>query len=147
MFPGFRWSAFSSIRTESQLLCLHGKMWVKEKRYSGMLYTLYELARKSRKPRNWQKLNENRLGFFQFFALFFLQCVGSLSSLKRKTTWICRDILLSSVLLISIKKWFFNHFDILFWISIKFPQQNINQSETEIGDKKLSVELYVNKFH
>ena len=26
---------------------------------------------------------------------------------------------------------------------MKFPQQNINQSETRIGDKKLSLELYV----
>ena len=31
---------------------------------------------------------------------------------------------------------------LFFWWSIKFPQQNINQSETEISDKKLSVELY-----
>ena len=30
-----------------------------------------------------------------------------------------------------------------FWWSIEFPQQNISQSETRIGDKKLSVELYV----
>ena len=29
----------------------------------------------------------------------------------------------------------------LFWRSIKFPQQNINQSEARLGDKKLSVEL------
>ena len=29
-----------------------------------------------------------------------------------------------------------------FWCSIKFLQQNINQSETRIGDRKLSVELY-----
>ena len=29
-----------------------------------------------------------------------------------------------------------------FWWSIKFPQQNINQSETRNGDKKLSVKLY-----
>ena len=26
--------------------------------------------------------------------------------------------------------------------SVKFPEQNINQSETRIGDKKLSMELY-----
>ena len=32
---------------------------------------------------------------------------------------------------------------IFFWWSIKFRQQNINQSEARIGDKKLSVELYV----
>ena len=32
------------------------------------------------------------------------------------------------------------------WWSIKFMQQNINQSETGIGDKKLSVKLYAS-FH
>ena len=36
------------------------------------------------------------------------------------------------------------HFHFSFWWSIKFPQQNNNQSETGIGDKKLSVELYDN---
>ena len=36
----------------------------------------------------------------------------------------------------------FFSFSFRFWWSIKFPQQNINQSETEIGDKKLSVQLY-----
>ena len=39
----------------------------------------------------------------------------------------------------------FYYFGILLRISIKFPQRNINQSKTGIGDKKLSVELYVNK--
>ena len=32
---------------------------------------------------------------------------------------------------------------IFFWWSIEFPQQNISQSETRTGDKKLSVELYI----
>ena len=36
----------------------------------------------------------------------------------------------------------FNHFHFLFWWSIKFLQQNINQSETRIGDTKLSLELW-----
>ena len=36
----------------------------------------------------------------------------------------------------------FLSFLLLFWWSIEFPQQNINQSETGIGDKKLSEELY-----
>ena len=31
----------------------------------------------------------------------------------------------------------------LFFQSIKFPQQNINESGIRIGDKKLSVALYV----
>ena len=34
----------------------------------------------------------------------------------------------------------------LFWWNIKFLQQNINQSETVIGDKELSVERYVKSF-
>ena len=37
---------------------------------------------------------------------------------------------------------YFYHFHFLFWWSIEFPQQNINQSETRIGGKNLSVELY-----
>ena len=32
---------------------------------------------------------------------------------------------------------------VFFWWSIEFPKQNINQSETGIWGKKLSVELYV----
>ena len=36
----------------------------------------------------------------------------------------------------------FYHFHFFFWQSIKFEQQNINQSETGIDDKKLSMELY-----
>ena len=43
-----------------------------------------------------------------------------------------------------IKKLCFYYFHFFSWWSIKFPQQNINQSETRIGDEKLSVELYVN---
>ena len=36
------------------------------------------------------------------------------------------------------------HFHYFFLLRTKFLQQNINQSETEIGNKKLTVELYVN---
>ena len=36
---------------------------------------------------------------------------------------------------------FFSFF--FFWWSIELPKQNINQSETRISDKKLSVELYI----
>ena len=32
---------------------------------------------------------------------------------------------------------------LFFWWSFKFPQLNVNKSETRIGDKKLSVELYI----
>ena len=35
----------------------------------------------------------------------------------------------------------FHHFYFFFWWSIKFPEQNINQSDTGIGDENLSVEL------
>ena len=42
----------------------------------------------------------------------------------------------------SSKQLRFYHFHFFFWYSIKFPQQNINQSETGIGDKKLSLELH-----
>ena len=38
---------------------------------------------------------------------------------------------------------FFNFF---FWWSIQFSQQSVNQSETGIGDKKLSVKLSVMKW-
>ena len=41
-----------------------------------------------------------------------------------------------------IKKLCFFRFHFFFLWSIKFPPQNINQSETETGDKKLSVQLY-----
>ena len=40
------------------------------------------------------------------------------------------------------KKMCFYHFHFFFWWSIKFPQEYINQSEIEIGDTKLSEELY-----
>ena len=41
---------------------------------------------------------------------------------------------------------YFYHFYFVFWWSIEFPQKNIDQSKTGIGDKKLSVELYVYLF-
>ena len=41
----------------------------------------------------------------------------------------------------SSKKLCFYNFKFFLWWSIELPQQNINQSETRIGDKKLSVEL------
>ena len=44
----------------------------------------------------------------------------------------------------SSKNLCFYHFHFFFWWAIKFPQQSINQLETGIGDKKLSVKLYVN---
>ena len=44
-----------------------------------------------------------------------------------------------------IKKSVFVFFIYFFGWSIKFPQQNINQSEIGTGDKKLSEELYVSE--
>ena len=41
-----------------------------------------------------------------------------------------------------IKNFVFYHFHFFFWWSIEFPLQNMNQSETGIGDKKLSVKPY-----
>ena len=44
------------------------------------------------------------------------------------------------LLYINIKK--SSIFIIFISFFMKYPQQNINQSEIELGDKKLSVELY-----
>ena len=52
------------------------------------------------------------------------------------------DTFFGIFLFLFIKKLVY-HFTFFFLASIKFPQQNINQSETGIGDMKLSVELYV----
>ena len=41
-----------------------------------------------------------------------------------------------------LKKLCLYHFHLLFWWSIQFLQQSINQSETKIGGKKWTVELY-----
>ena len=38
-------------------------------------------------------------------------------------------------------------FSFLYLRTIKFPQQNINQSETRIGNKNFSVEMYVGNSH
>ena len=42
----------------------------------------------------------------------------------------------------SSKKLCFLSFSLFFWWSVRFLSQNINQSKTGIGNKKLSVELY-----
>ena len=44
------------------------------------------------------------------------------------------------------QKMCFYHFHFYFWWSTKFLPNNINQSETGIGDKKLAVELHVPRF-
>ena len=46
-------------------------------------------------------------------------------------------------MLFFIKAFAFYHIIFFFFFSIEFAQQNIHQSETGIGDKKLSVQLYV----
>ena len=52
-------------------------------------------------------------------------------------------LLLLLLLLFFIKKCVFLSFSFIFLISIEFPEQNINKSETGLGDKELSVEVYV----
>ena len=47
------------------------------------------------------------------------------------------------LLLFFIEKIVFLSLSLLFFRSIKFPQQNINESGIRIGDKKLSVALHV----
>ena len=47
------------------------------------------------------------------------------------------------LLLFFIEKIVFLSLSLLFFQSIKFPQQNINESGIRIDDKKLSVALYV----
>ena len=44
----------------------------------------------------------------------------------------------------SLKNLCFYHFHFFCWWSIKFLEQDINQTETGIGDKKFSVEMYTN---
>ena len=46
----------------------------------------------------------------------------------------------------SAKFMYFYHFHIFLWWSIKSPQQNINQWESRIDEKKLLAELYVRLF-
>ena len=51
-------------------------------------------------------------------------------------------LLLLLFLLFFIKNLCFYHFHFFFRWNIKFRKQKINQSETEIGNEKLSMELY-----
>ena len=46
------------------------------------------------------------------------------------------------VVVVFNQKFVFLSFSLPFWWSIKIPQQNVNQSETGIGDNRFSVELY-----
>ena len=73
------------------------------------------------------------------------ECVtstGQRSKFRVKNATICLQILFFLLLLIFIKKLCFYYFDFFFWRSIKFLQQNINQSEAGIGDKKLTMEMH-----
>ena len=47
------------------------------------------------------------------------------------------------VVVVFHQKCVFLSFSFIFLISIEFPEQNINKSETGLGDKELSVEVYV----
>ena len=85
------------------------------------------------------------------------ECVtstGQRSKFRVKNATICLQILFfycfsllfllffTFFLMFFIKKLCFYYFDFFFWRSIKFLQQNINQSEAGIGDKKLTMEMH-----
>ena len=55
---------------------------------------------------------------------------------------LCLHILYDIFFLPFIKRLCFDHFHFFFWWSIKFTQQNINQSQAGVGDKKLSLKLH-----
>ena len=59
----------------------------------------------------------------------------------------CIYIHFPRIFLFFMKKLTFSSFLVLFWRSIEFLQQNIDQSETGITDKKLLLELYVKIFN
>ena len=78
-------------------LSLQKKILVREKPYSGIFYTMYELTCQNIKSTSCPfkccffvseivglKLNEKRLDFFQFFVLSFLQWAGNFSPVKSK---------------------------------------------------------------
>ena len=79
-------------------------------------------------PGQWSDLTikNTTLLIFTFLAFFYL-------------FFIKKIFIIFHVFIIFVLFYLF----LFFWWSIEFPQQNINQSETRIGDMKFSVELYV----
>ena len=83
------------------------------------------------------------------YHVYFLRISKVSSMLHHRTVGKIRckecylHILSLHFLLLFIKKYVFLSFSFLFLLSIELPQKNSHRSETGIGDKKLSVELYV----
>ena len=72
--------------------------------------------------------------------------MGQWRWITAKNTILYLTILSWHFLSLFIKKIVFLFFSFLFWQSIEFPQQNIEQSKTWIGDLILSAQLYI-KYH
>ena len=81
---------------------------------------------------------------WQFLHIYIFSVCGSVGWFQSKECYFIFVYTCWHFFLFSIKKFMFLSFSLFFWWSIKFPQQNINQWETGIGDKKLLVELYLN---
>ena len=80
-------------------------------------------------------------------ALFILECVllaikFGACYMRGQWEWYFH-ILLRYFFVFHHKISVFYNFISFFWWSIKFSQQNSNQLETGLGDKKLSVKLYI----
>ena len=86
--------------------------------------------------------------FFRLSKIWSMLHHGSVGQVQTKNTTICFHLLFLTsffffFFLFFIIKLVLLSFSFLFWWSIKFPQQNINQLERRMGGPKLSVELYV----
>ena len=77
-------------------------------------------------------------------SLKFGACyISQWGELRVKNATLCLHLFFGIVsCCFSSRNWCFYHFHVFFWWTIKFSQQNINQSELGISNKKLSVELY-----
>ena len=77
----------------------------------------------------------------KFQACYFMGQWGEFT--VKNTTLYLNILSLHFFFVFHQKKLCFYRFHFFFWWNTKFLQQNINQPETGIGDKKLPVELYV----
>ena len=77
----------------------------------------------------------------KFQACYFMGQWGEFT--VKNTTLYLNILSLHFFFVFHQKKLCFYRFHFFFWWNTKFLQQNINQAETGIGDKKLPVELYV----
>ena len=85
------------------------------------------------------------LYFIRIFKVWSMSHHGSVGRVQSKECYIMFTYVLSAIFVFHKKFLCFCHFHLLFRWSTKSPQQNINQSETENGDKKLSVKLCGNR--